>query len=340
MREFGTDFHYIPEKLFNSKSENLFEGMQYYANGRQAIQHLIEFKKWKRIWMPEYFCYDIINSLQGIEISFYPDAPGLNDDEIIKQLSFKPGDVLFRMNFFGMRAFRDSSTIEIDVIEDHSHDLLGVWARNSNADFCIASIRKMLPIPEGGVLWSPQNLQLPNRPDQSDENLRLVSSRWKAMQMKSLYIDFQINSKDKFRELYIATEKDFENLPISDLTNECKSYLETFDIEKWFNLKKENWIILSSNETNNIKVVKPESEDCNMFAFVFLLNSEIEREFVREQLISKSIYPIVLWNLPIDKNDFALDFSKRMIAFHCDARYTIEDVKKIFQTLQKILLLL
>lgn len=98
--------------------------------------------------MPEYFCYEIIDSIKknDIEICFYNDNPLLDDDIEISKIKFEDGDVLFRMNFFGLREFRDNSELGISVIEDHSHDLIGDWPVNSNADWCIASLRKTLPI--------------------------------------------------------------------------------------------------------------------------------------------------------------------------------------------------
>lgn len=62
------------------------------------------------------------------------------------------------MNYFGLRTSRSNQSLPIPVIEDHSHDLLGRWPLYSDADWCIASIRKTLPTIEGGMVWSPKNI--------------------------------------------------------------------------------------------------------------------------------------------------------------------------------------
>ena len=118
-----------------------------YATGRHALCDLLLLHPmWKRIWVPEYFCYDVIEAIEktGLSVAFYNDNPISKDDKNILQInqSFKSGDVLLRMNYFGLRGFRSNKHISIPVIEDHSHDLLGEWALKSDADWCVASLRR------------------------------------------------------------------------------------------------------------------------------------------------------------------------------------------------------
>lgn len=338
MNEFGSDFHFIPNNDFLSSKTNQLH-QQLYANGRQAIQHLLSFKKWERIWVPEYFCYEIVAAIQEIEITicFYPDAPGLNDSQIVKTIPFAKNDVLLRMNFFGLRSFRDNTAIPVDVIEDHSHDITGAWASSSNADWCIASIRKTIPVPEGGVLWSPKQHRLPEQPVQTEENINLAQKRWKAMKLKRDYLQLNTGSKDDFRELFIETENTFEKLPISDLTEDCKVYLSYFDIHHWIQKKKVNWEILSQIKSNQLQILSPENKGCNVFSFVFILRTELKREQVRQYLIQNNLYPVVLWKIPNENSRHALDFSKRMLSIPCDARYTEVDIMRMKEILEKAL---
>lgn len=328
MKEYGSDFHYIPGTFFSTKDGSQFCEFQYYANGRQAIQHLIEFKQWKRIWIPEYFCYDIVEAIEntGIQVMSYPDTPGLDETANIASLNFRENDVLLRINYYGLRSYRDNRSVPIEVIEDHSHDLVGIWAGTSNADWCIASIRKTIPVPEGGVLWSPKKHHLPKRPVQTDENVSLEGKRWKAMKLKRDYLQFDMGSKDEFRELFIETENAFEKLPLSDMTEDCKTYLAGFDIGCWNNQKKNNWEILSQIESDSIQILRPEDKACNVFSFVFILKSEHERELVRRYLIQSNLYPVVLWKIPDHKSLDAVDFSNKMLSIPCDARYTEGDI--------------
>ena len=146
--KFGSDYPVIDNYKKGNAISSIYPNANYYACGRQAINDLIGKFQWKRIWMPSYFCYDIINYIKttGIKVVYYVDYPGNDDETSIGKIQFEEGDVLFRMNFFGFRGVRTNKTIPVPVIEDHSHDLVGEWPQNSDADFCIASLRKTLPI--------------------------------------------------------------------------------------------------------------------------------------------------------------------------------------------------
>ena len=327
MKEFGSDFHYV-KSIGNGKTLfDIFPKANLYANGRQAIDALILQEKWKRIWMPEYFCYEIIDSIKknDIEICFYSDNPLLDDDVVISKLQFLEGDVLFRMNYFGNRKFRDNSILKVPVIEDHSHDLIGDWPLNSNADWCIASLRKTLPISEGGILWSPKNHNLPGLPKQSEFNVQLSYKRWTAMQLKKDYLSDKIIDKGLFRKLFLETESEFDILQIAPIAEDCYSYLVNFDMEGWLHQKQLNWNILAEIQSDMFFILKGESGKCNNFSYTLIFYNPFDRNVFKHILIANNIYPAVLWDIPEDRVD-SKDISDRMLSIACDGRYSYDDM--------------
>lgn len=172
MRELGSDFHYIVTQGSGEYTmRDLFPTANYYVKGRQALIHLYKSQGWQRLWIPEYYCYEVIESLKqaGLDLCFYVDYPGCADDgktleSIIKNGLFRPCDAVLRVNYFGTRSYRSPENLPVAVVEDHTHDLIGEWALSSQADWCIASLHKTLPIPDGGILWSPVGLCLPKAP--------------------------------------------------------------------------------------------------------------------------------------------------------------------------------
>lgn len=338
MKEFGSDFHFCRDIKRGLSFGDYFPEAVYYACGRQALFAVLTWGKYKRIWFPYYFCYDVVNYIRrtGIKISFYSDFPGnQNDDSVINTLDFQVGDVVLRMNYFGTRGWRDNTNIPVPVIEDHSHDLIGEWAMKSNADWCIASLRKTLPVAEGGVLWSPVGHVLP-QVEQTNENESFSRTRFSAMKMKRRYLAGENIEKEKFRCIYRETELGFENLPLSRISLDSMKLVQCIDILEWYLAKKNNWNDLVQASFSNTVILFLENEQCNPFSLVLLFNSNVRREKVRVELIKRNIYPSTLWNLPENGVRREDDFSGRMLSLHCDGRYTLRDIQELKLWLEEI----
>ncbi len=341
MKEFGSDFHFI--NSYNSGRAHLddvFRDAVFLADGRQCIVALIRQYGWKRLWMPDYFCYEVIGTIKDqtdIEVIYYADSPF--DECKVDNLPCEEGDVLLRMNFFGMREHRSNRTIPCPVIEDHTHDLLGHWALYSDADWCISSIRKTLPVPEGGMMWSPKGHKLIVELTPSDDNERIATVRWEGMEMKAAYLRGEGVSKDVFRKCYTDTEGWFDDADPCLIDERSKEFVsEKFDINLWHNAKRKNWKLLQDLVSHvDCCVLKPEDETCTMFSFVLLLKSKVQRDTLRKRLIESHVYPAILWALPDDVSKETKDFSKRMLSIHCDGRYTEEDIRQLAVVLNEAL---
>jgi hypothetical protein len=294
--------------------------------------------------MPEYFCYDVIASLKeaGLNIVFYADFPGYSGDEhtleaVQRKGHLKHGDAVLRVNYFGLRSHRSPVGIPVPVIEDHTHDLIGGWAQNSRADWCIASLRKTLPVPEGGILWSPVGLKLPETPTNSDENEWVAATRWKAMRLKARYLVGEDVEKASFRADFIDTESFFDTAPICALDEGSKEYLRLFDIQDWYKRKRENWNFLRDIKKDGVKVLKPEDYGCNPFSLILQFDDINKRDIVRKALIEKCIYPAILWSVPPTGDGEIFVFSRTMLSIHCDARYSKEDILTMKSIIESIL---
>lgn len=337
--EFGSDFHNI-EHYFSQKASlaRIYPHAKFFANGRQCIELLILKNRWKRIWMPEYFCYVVVESIKktGIEVVYYRDYPFANDKDVISQLEFQNGDVLLRVNFLGLRDFRTNKNIPIPVIEDHTHDLLGHWALYSDADWCIASLRKSLPIPEGGMVWSPQGKSIPIC-ETSTQNQYLADERWKAMEWKKEYLEGKEISKETYRQIYLSTEKQLETIDYSLIDKRGMKYIENFDINAWNNAKRDNWCFLQRNIKSKADILIPENESCTPFSLVLKLKSKDERDKARMLMIENQIYPAILWDVPNSTSKNIVEFSQTMISVHCDGRYKLGDINVLTDKLKQIL---
>lgn len=328
MKEFGSDFHSL--NGFQSRRthlDDIYKDAVYLADGRMCLLSLIEHNGWKRIWLPEYFCYEVIDTiktLSGIEIKYYLDYPGYDDTAGIGKIDFREGDVLFRVNYFGMRDKRSETPIPVPVIEDHTHDLLGHWALYSDADWCIASLRKTLPIAEGGMMWSPKGLDLTAyAASSSDDNEVMMAKRWMAMDMKAAYLSGEAVDKEAFRSLYMETEEWFDTASVSGMDSRSMATIRTLDINAWYNAKRKNLEAIGGILSNELCA---EDESCNLFSFVLRTNN---RQEVRQSLIDSKVYSAILWNVPDTVSTEVKKFSQSMLSIHCDGRYSVEDMAEI-----------
>ena len=346
MIEFGSDFHYISG--FNDSVNTLhdfYPQANYYADGRQALIHLYHSQGWQRLWVPEYFCYDVIASLKeaGLNLMFYQDWPGYHDDgntleNIQRNDHFSRTDAVLRVNYFGMRSRRNAEHLSVAaVVEDHTHDLIGDWAVHSTADWCIASLRKTLPIPEGGMLWSPKELPLPEAPERSAQNEKIAAIRWEAMKLKAAYLAGETVEKEAFRKGFVGTEEFFDTAPICALDKTSLAYLKSFNIREWYERKRENWSLLEDIKKDGVSVLCPEDKGCYPFSLVLLFDNPEERERVRKELIAHQVYPTVLWNVPVQANGEVIKFSRNMLSIHCDARYTKDEILEMKSIIESII---
>ena len=345
MTEFGSDFHSLDSyKSHRAHLTDVYREALYVADGRQCIIALIRQYGWKRIWMPEYFCYEVIESLRqmtDIEIVFYQDFPTNDARGTVATLPYRDGDVLLRVNYFGMRDFR-SENVPVPVIEDHTHDLMGHWSLYSEADWCIASLRKSLPIPEGGMMWSPKGLSLNEKgimkSEKSSSEAEIIGhKRWKAMEMKTAYLRGEDVKKEDFRKILVETEEWFGTAEPIVMDERSMAFVQELDINAWMNVKKRNWRLLCQLVNTKAQVLKPEHESCTMFSLVLLLESSKKRDVVRKKLIDSSVYPAILWSVQESASVSSKDFSERMLSIHCDGRYSEGDIRQLAVILNEAL---
>lgn len=331
--EFGSDFH-MCYTAFEGKNDFMiaYPDVGMYASGRQALMALLIAEGWKRIWMPAYFCYEVINHIRqgGIEVCMYDDNPLQEDDErIVRSIPFEKEDVLLRVNYFGLRAIRTTLGIGVPVIEDHTHDLFSEWCLHSDADWCVASIRKSIPVAEGGILWSPKGRIFPKAKRCSNENVKLADMRYNAMDRKRKYLNGENKSGKKvFREKYLLSEEMIDRLSLSAIDEKSDKIFRNFNLKEWTQQRKCNWRLCSDYLSANTEwvVLQPE-KDANPFSLILLCQSPMERSLLKQFLIRNEIYPAVLWAVPEDSPyDVARGISNRMLSLHCDGRYSESDM--------------
>lgn len=341
-----------------------WEEAVFYGSGRDAVTDLLGFLAARgeapaapRLWVPSYFCQEVLATLAeaGLQLQAYADGP--LDLLEPSRLPLAPGDVLMVVNHFAIRrapAYDFPGREEIVILEDHSHDLLSSWARQSSADYAFGSLRKTLPVPDGGVLWSPSGRLLPASAPPSEQRELASLRRLAAMVLKDMYLRGAPVDKSLFRRLYQQGENRLTAGGAAVMPAWTGAILASLPAERWREARRRNYLELTQalldglgpaclagpggpavmDRASPLLVLgDPEDADQHPFAAVLLTDTPARREVVRSGLIARDVYPAVLWSLesPVVQGipPEHRDLSRRLLSLHCDARYQPADMHRV-----------
>ena len=320
----------------------------FFGSGRDALRAIFMWcmisRGWKRLLVPSYYCQTVVRALLQTGISICPYRswyPG--DEDGKRELKVSDGDVVLIVNHFGLEPeihIEAGNGGTVTIIEDHTHDPWSSWAFNSRADYCIASLRKTLPIPDGGVLWSPTNQELPGPPRLTEEHRRASGEKLRAMELKSSFLRGQLNSKLEYRTLATSGENHLCGTEVSAISDWAVGHLHAFPVMEWRNARKRNHEAFTEvvSRASWARVLSPSpSSGSAPFSCVVLFDCPERREFVRQRLIEANIYPAILWPLdhPAINGIFeeSIAASRRMLSIHCDMRYSPEEMAFVADSL-------
>lgn len=345
--EQGSEFHLFRDKRFFSSREykSKDKSIIYAGSGRDAIRLIFrrgrKVYRWKRAFIPSYLCPEVIRAIKEeiSEFEIYYDDPR----EVLNPPVPNSQELLFLVNTFGLRPkWHINIDVKGQIIEDHTHDPWSSWARESTADYCFASLRKTLPIPDGAIIWSPKGLPLPPQPKLTAQHHLAASLKLNAMIIKAYYLDGLIDGKHQYLDLFREGEDRISGKMVSDLLPISKSILKYFDVKKWRSKRLNNYIFMLNALENNdsFDILKPLGKGACPFSFIAVFDNNAVREKVRKNLISSNIYSAVLWRIDTASKKMSRknrDLSERMLSIHCDGRYSMNDLSKVLDVIKNTL---
>jgi hypothetical protein len=342
--ELGSEFDWSNEFLMASKTNNFLPKLyELFSTGTAcliSLNNLLNQNQGRqlRLHLPSFSCMDFATKLKKyFEICWYRDLPTQESPDF-NSLNTCPGDLVLAVNLFGVRqrkCWQDwlSKHNEIILIEDHSHDPFSSWAQQSNAHYAIASLRKTLPIPNGGIIWSPQNIKLPKASSESPASCKKLT----AMLLKRAYISGANISKDIYRRLEIESEEELDcetNYAASTFTS---NILNCLNIKEFRRKREKNvkqflaWISIT-NHPNWTPLFTSWPDGSVPFNSIIVCKDPENREALRNYLISQNIFPPIHWPQTPENssNDpLAIDLSKRILTIPTDQRYSLDDISRV-----------
>jgi hypothetical protein len=343
--EVGSEFDWYDQLTTPLTKENwLPDTYALFATGTStliALQQLLSTDQQSlTLHLPSFFCMEVVAKLKTVfNICWYHDLPTEPAPDF-SSLHVSPGDLVLAVNFFGIREkhiWQDWFEHHDDVvfIEDHSHDPFSDWARHSTAHYAVASLRKTLPIPDGGIIWSPQNLELPkpSLPESVGASQKLT-----AMLLKRAYLNGSAISKDTYRFIQIQAEQQLHAEMVTSASSFTSHILRCLDITRLRQQREENirqflQSVMTIAHAEWQPLFTSWATGCVPLNSVLVCESHEIRERLREFLISQNIFPAIHWQQPFNvmsTNDpISLDLSTRILTIPTDYRYHTEDINQI-----------
>ncbi|WP_433825785.1 hypothetical protein ACQP2E_27190 [Actinoplanes sp. CA-015351] len=340
--EIGSEFHWDPAVLLSAEQGGppgwLPAQRSLFATGCGALSELLRLlAPAGRLHVPSYFCMGVAEALsERIPITWYrhlPDGRGPRWET----LRVADGDVVLAQNLFGrenggswgawIRAHPG-----IPVIEDHSHDPFSDWAQNSEAAYAIASLRKTLPLPDGGLLWSPQGLSLPrpSGPESSGSHLKLA-----AMLIKAAWLEGRPIDKEHFRALQQQGEHDLRGSsgPACAFTRAALPLLDVAGLREASARNARELAGLLFTRTQGLKIVGD-----GPFRLQLECASMEARDALQAHLAGNRIYAPVHWRQ--DRNRLwsgdheAAELADRMLTLPADHRCGPGDLSRMAEVVR------
>jgi len=348
--EFGSEFHWaafdtVPGGPILPPDAVLF------ASGRDALRALIEEgvgrRGWRRWFVPSYFCQEVAATIASgnLEVVLYEDSP-LWPAPAPLQVSPQRGDVFFLVNYFGLRDAAALETLDLgpaELVEDHTHDPWSDWALSSRADYCIVSLRKTLPLPDGGAVWSPRSHSLPRQRGAAAEQASISLMKLGSMILKSLYLDGHAVDKEAFRRLQADGEKRISSGRISGASRFVEQLLPTLPWDVWRSKRRANYAALAKalSDLAGIEVLSPfgDTGSCP-FSVILRCDGPRLRDSVRSSLIADAVYPAILWPIEsggVPSRRTAEELSRQILSLHCDFRYEVPDLQRVAAAVRRAL---
>lgn len=340
--EHGSDQHWVTASSPTPAIYPWRERGVLFGNGRFALNAVLEVAGAQRVWIPSFYCPEVIAAIpdKALRIAVYRESPAhLVED--LSDLPVEPGDVVVVQNIYGLRVGAPRLPSNAVVVEDHTHDPTGGWAAASRADYCITSLRKLFPVGDGGVAWSPAGRALPPEPVLDDAHARAALDRLTGTLLKTAYLDGGAVDKAVYRAHHVAGEQALAKGPISTLLPVTRGALPGFPIDAWRHDRAANFAAFTAalGTVRGATLFAPRAGAVAFIATVCFETEEL-RDHVRRTLIASRIYPAVLWPLEtatytVPRED--LELSHRILSLHCDHRYTPADLEYVASILREAL---
>jgi hypothetical protein len=295
----------------------------------------------RTLHVPDYFCPEVVDAWHrsGIAMAEFRDDPTRTEPDWTT-LRPEPDDAVLAVDYFGVRDGTAWSSYQAThprglLIEDHSHDPHSTWASSSTADYAFASLRKIMPISDGAILWSPSGRPLPSSP--TGPSAAGSALKHAAMDLKADYLAGADVDRSTYRDLQLRGEADLLAGPICAIGDWNVSILRNGIPRRWRQRRERNvrLLIESVGSTSRIRFLF-ESWPAGHCPFnaILVFASKHDRDECQAFLIDNRVFSPVHWRQPATAGPRVKDLADRILTIPLDHRYDAGDVRRVASILR------
>lgn len=379
--EVGSEFDLNPEQL-SIVTDSIFSELneyhvQCYESGRAAIQAAYSVVQQrnhniktigndccKSILLPEYICDSVINCFPTCEVGFYHirDDFSINVSDVLEMIN-ENTKVVFIMHYYGhLQSLEDCKAISMKahkvgaiVIEDTTHSLL--TAVHTVGDIMVCSLRKWMPIPNGGLFYTLNADLLPNEESyvKATDNRRMIGMIMKYNFLEKCKKDEDYADSEEgraqnaiYREIFREAEDKLESEKIvrrmSDVTFFLAHCFSISDIRyahinnACYVMNKVDELIKYGLTCSCCVAIKWEKNEVP-FQVPLRISTEYRDDY-RKKLILKRVFTAVHWpqdGIREDERPQHIRNALTLLDFPIDQRYSMDEMLFMMDKLKYVL---
>ena len=300
------------------------------ATARSAFTLLARTLQPPTVWLPSYLCGVVLEAFKdaGTCVKFYPVGEQLKITDEAWINSVESQDMVVFIDYFGFnmwnfygKAVKKRSAW---VVEDACQAMLNL-SFSENADYVIASPRKFLGVPDGGILLAQNEAKLPS------VALPPPPAEWWIDSLKASHLRASFDRHGGSREWFEIFRKTDPNGPVeptrmSELSSQLLDH--AFHYETISSLRRSNFRQLAEGLAE-FAIYMELPDDVVPLAFPVRTR---ERDRVVQDLRCHEIFPPIHWPIKnIVPNDFyhSHKLSIEIMSLLCDQRYLSVDISRL-----------
>lgn len=346
VKEIGGDYSVSEERLkcLSLQPSTMPDAKkQYISTCRSAIRELLkEFNlKIKIAFVPAFTCHVVVEPFLEDGYDVYPYSLNrdlsVNWNNVMRDVEIYNPSVVLLHSYFGINTLPDASEYiselkkrGVYIIEDETHSMFSDF-EHLDTPYHIGSIRKWLPIPDGAYITGLDHKAL-----SADNDVELVNAKLKAMIEKSDYITHSRNEKTLYREIFVIAEEILDTrratYGMSDVS--IRMYNATA-WDSYYQARRLNYNYLSENINNSSVIpILPKCRECEVpFMFPVYVKGAETRIKLQRYMVENKVFPTIIWGIPegikTTIDDEVQYIYEHILCFHCDQRYTIDDMSRL-----------